>query len=135
MAFCLRQTLSRKQRSVTTPDNTGTTQSRSLCSWDYQIDHNTNRMPADIQVVTGCTNRLEGLTENKCDTVFFWVPVRVKGVAAQTPGPYTPGPQTPGPLTWVDSWQRLPVACTLANPPTNTPGPTTLQTLPPVNFL
>jgi len=77
---------------------------RSLCQWVYNVQYDPARIPACLHYVSGCINRVSQATENQCELVSILLTVRRLDSDLRH---------------WQDEHIQLPVACTLARPPTH----------------
>lgn len=94
----------RRHLSISTITHlTNNLQVRSVCSWRYQVNHDITRIPVDLPEAL-CSNTLVHGSRNRCEQVFYNVPIR----RLDTSGT--------GEAVWTDRWEPMKVGCTLAAP-------------------
>lgn len=78
-------------------------QTRSVCSWKYQINHDITRTPVELPEAV-CLNTAVAGSRNRCEQVFYNVPVRNLEISDS------------GETVWVDKRIPVKVGCTFAIP-------------------
>ena len=70
-------------------------QDRAICRWNYAVDYDVGRLPAEL-VVARCVCPSTAGSSSRCEPVLYWVPVRRWKIGV-----------------WSDSWDLVTVGCTI----------------------